>query len=161
MEEAPVFYGLIKRVLAALERENVRYVVFGAVALSLLGLARATEDLDIFIEATEENIAALKRALRSVFDDANIDEITSDDLLGDYPSVRYVPPVGAFYMDILTRLGEAYRYDNLESQRVEFEGVTVTVVTPKMLYDMKRRTVRPKDWGDALRLKSQFRLEDE
>ena len=31
-----------KNVLAALERERVDYLVFGAVALNLLGLARAT-----------------------------------------------------------------------------------------------------------------------
>ena len=35
-------------VLRALEREGVRYKVVGAVALALVGLPRATQDLDIF-----------------------------------------------------------------------------------------------------------------
>lgn len=60
---------LIKRILMALEREEVRYVVFGAVAINLLGLARATEDLDLFIAPEPENIERLKRALHSVFAD--------------------------------------------------------------------------------------------
>jgi hypothetical protein len=42
-----VDYEIIKRVLAALEREGVRYVVFGAAALNCHGLARFTEDLDL------------------------------------------------------------------------------------------------------------------
>jgi hypothetical protein len=40
-----VDYELTKRVLAEFERHHVDYVVFGAVAVNLQGLARATEDL--------------------------------------------------------------------------------------------------------------------
>ena len=42
-------YEAVQRVLEALEREGVRYVMFGAAALNLLGLARFTEDLDLFV----------------------------------------------------------------------------------------------------------------
>jgi hypothetical protein len=56
-----------KRVLAALEREGVRYAVFGGGALNLLGLARFTKDLDLFIAPEANNVAHLKRALLSVF----------------------------------------------------------------------------------------------
>jgi hypothetical protein len=37
-------YELTKQILAALEREGVQYVVFGAVALALHGLPRAWGD---------------------------------------------------------------------------------------------------------------------
>jgi hypothetical protein len=73
-------YDITMKVLAALVREQVRYVVFGAVALNLLGLPRATEDLDIFIEPRRENVERLKAALRSVFEDPCIEEITADTL---------------------------------------------------------------------------------
>lgn len=53
-------YDLTRKVLAALEREEVKYVVFGAVALALHGLPRATEDLDIFIAPEPDNIERLK-----------------------------------------------------------------------------------------------------
>lgn len=149
---------VIKSVLAALEREQVQYVVFGAVALNLLGLARATEDLDIFIAPTAENVERLKVALRSVFDDPEIDQITSEDLLGDYPAVRYAPPDGTFYLDILTRLGDAFAWRDLESQRVELAGLDVTVTTPRMLYRMKKDTLRAKDRGDAEMLRQHFGL---
>lgn len=152
---------LTKQVLAALEAEQAEYVVFGAVAMALHGLARNTEDLDIFIAPTRENVERVKAALRRVFEDPEIDGITADDLLGDYPAVAYGPPTGTFHIDILTRLGELFSYEMLSAERVDLEGLSVRVVTPRMLYDMKRGTVRPKDWGDAARLAKRFGLKDE
>ncbi len=101
-------YDFTKRVLAALEQHQVHYAVFGAVALNLHGLARFTADLDIFVEPTAENIERLRTALKSVVDDPAIDEISADDLLGEYPAVQYNPPGAEFHIDILTRLGEVY-----------------------------------------------------
>ncbi len=152
--------SLIQQVLAALEREHVQYVVFGAVAMALHGLPRATEDLDLFIAPERDNIDRLKRALRSVFDDPHIDEITAEDLLGEYPAIQYGPPDGPFHIDILTRLGELYDFDGLEKQRIAFGSVEVCVVTARMLYRMKRATIRPKDHVDAQRIAHRFGIEE-
>jgi hypothetical protein len=153
-------FELTKKVLVALEEHGVKYVVFGAVALALHGLPRATEDLDVFVAPERDNIERLKAALRSVFDDPCIDEITADDLLGDYPAVQYVPPSGNFHIDILTRLGEIFDFANLESERVDLDGIPVSAVTPGMLYRMKRDTARPKDWADAQRIARRFGLKE-
>src|SRR4051812_30296359 len=99
-------HDVLTRLLAAFERRQVRYAIFGAIALNLHGVTRATEDLDVFIAPVAENVERLKDALRDVFDDPHISEITSADLLGEYPAVQYVPPEGAFHVDILTRLGD-------------------------------------------------------
>ncbi len=149
-----------KQVFAAFEREGVSYVVFGAVALNLVGLARATEDLDLFVEPTAENIERVKAALRSVFADPAIEEISLEDLLGDYPAVQYVPPTGDFHLDILTRLGEAFQFKDLEAIEVELGGLRVPVASPKTLYHMKRDTIRAKDRGDAEALRRRFGLSE-
>ncbi len=154
-------YDVTRRVLEALERTGVRYVVIGGVALNLHGLPRATEDLDIFVAPESDNIERLKMALRSVYDDPCIDEITAADLLGDYPAVQYVPPTGDFHIDILTRLGERFDFKSLASERVDLAGLAVSIVTPRTLYRMKRGTVRPKDHVDAERVAKRFHLEDE
>ncbi len=154
-------YEVIKRVLAALESRGVKYVIFGAVALNLHGLARATEDLDIFIAPEEANIDRLKMALRDVFDDPEIEHITALDLLGEYPAVQYNPPEGAFHIDILTRLGEAFTFSDLELERVPYQDLTVTVVSPRTLYKMKKDTVRLKDRADAELLRQRFHLDQD
>lgn len=133
----------------AMNDEGVEYVTFGAIALWTHGIVRATEDADFFIAPTEANVERLKRALRSVWNDPNIDEISAEELLGDYPSVRYGPPDTELYFDFLTRLGEIYSYDNVRWEVREIEGVPIRVVTAEQLYEMKRDTVRPKDRIDA------------
>ncbi len=154
-------YHLTRRVLEALHRHGVAYKVFGAVALNLHGLARATEDLDIFIAPEVENVARLRDALREVFEDPSIDEITAEDLLGEYPAVQYAPPSEGFHIDILTKLGERFDFAGLEAEIVDFDGIPVCVVTARTLYTMKKDTVRAKDRGDAELLARRFRLEDE
>lgn len=148
-------------VVASLNDEGVRYVVIGGVALNVHGLVRATEDLDVFVEPTPENISALRRALRRVWDDPSIDEITAEDLCGDYPAVRYGPPDATLPLDILTRLGEAVRYDELEVEVATMEGVQVRVATPRTLLRLKANTVRPQDRVDAFALCSAFDLDPE
>ena len=154
-------YEQTKKVLAALEQEKVCYVIIGGVALNLLGLPRATQDLDLFIAPDRENIARLRKALHLVFDDASIDEISAEDLLGEYPAVQYVPPSGTFTIDILTRLGKAFKFNDLESQRINFEELTISVVTAQTLYQMKKGTVRPRDWDDAASLKQRFKIKED
>lgn len=149
---------LLERIFEALRLEEVRYAVFGGIALNLHGIVRTTEDLDLFIAPTAENVERLKAALRSVFRDPAIDGIAASDLLGDYPAVAYVPEEGPFHIDILTRLGEAFRFEDLETEQVAFKGTTVPVVTPRMLHRMKRDTVRPKDRLDAEELRRRFDL---
>lgn len=152
---------VVLKVLTAFERENVRYKVVGAVAINLLGLARGTDDLDIFIEPAVENIERLKRALKSVFHDSSIDEISSEELLGDYPAVQYNPPEGMFHIDIVHRLGEAFHYDDIEVEVLDVEGIQVPVATPRMIYRMKKDTVRLQDRADAERLREHFKIEEE
>ena len=152
----------ILRVLRAFEEEDLEYVLIGAAAMGFHGVVRATEDLDLFIRATAENVERLKSALRRAYsNDANIDEISADELLGDYPDVRYYPPSGDLYFDIMTRLGQAAAYDTVESEIIEIEGIRVSVATPSALYRLKKDTVRPLDRQDAEALKQHFDLEEE
>ena len=145
----------------ALNREGVEYAVVGAVALGLHGLARATEDLDLFVRPTADNVARLRRALSAVWSDPEIDAIVASDLAGDYPTIRYGPPDGSFTLDLLSRLGERFSYEDIETATVELEGESVRAATPRMLYVMKRDTLRPQDRADAAALRRTFDIEDE
>lgn len=144
--------------LEAFASEGVAYKVIGGVAMNLRGVTRATEDLDIFVRADAENIGRLRRALHANFHDPHIDEITSDDLAGEYPAVQYIPPNGLFHLDILARLGEQWAYDDIETTDVLFGGVVVPVATPAALVQMKSGTIRPQDHVDAARLRARFGL---
>lgn len=152
----------IIRVLRAFEERGLEYVLIGASAMAFHGLVRATEDLDLFIRATPENIERLRQALRDAYDnDPHIDEISSADLLGDYPAIRYYPPTGDIYLDVLTRLGESARFETVEAEVRKIEDTEVRIATPAALYRMKKGTVREKDRMDAAALREQFELHNE
>jgi hypothetical protein len=146
-------------VFRALETHQVDYIVVGAVAINLLGLPRGTKDLDLFIRPTHDNVDRLRRALRSVWDDPELDALSADDLAGDYPAVQYGPPDDSFRLDIMARLGEAFAYEDLEAEERIVDGVRVRVATPATLYRMKRGTVRLQDRADAARLREHFGLD--
>ena len=147
------------RVLEAFETAGLEYVLIGATAMAFHGVVRATEDIDLVLRATPENIERLRTALRSAYDDdPNINAITADDLLGDYPAVRYYPPSGDLFFDILTRLGEVASFDSIAMEYKEVEGIRVRVATPAALYRLKRNTVRPLDRQDAETLRQRFHL---
>ena len=151
-----------KRVLAAFQREEVRYVLIGAMAMAAQGLIRATRDIDFFVSPDRDNVERLRRALKSVFEgDPNVDEITAEDLAGDYPAIEYTPPHGRYSLDILSRLGEAFRFEDLESEVLVIDGVSIHVATPAQLYRMKKSTVRPQDQIDAQAIRERFKLEEE
>jgi hypothetical protein len=81
--------------------------------------------------------------------------------LGDYPAVRYYPPEGDLFFDILTRLGETVSFDSVESEVKTLEGIRVNVATARALYRLKKDTVRPIDKRDAAALRERFNLDEE
>jgi hypothetical protein len=151
----------VLRVLGAFEATGLEYVLIGAAAMGIHGLVRATEDLDLFIRATPDNVQRLRAALKSAYDDdPHIDEITAGDLLGEYPAVRYYPPSGDLYIDVMTRLGDSASFDTVDATVIDVAGIRVRVATPLGLYRLKKDTVRAKDRQDAEAIRQRFALED-
>lgn len=126
------------------------------------GIVRATEDIDVMLHATPENLERLRSALRAAYPgDPYVDELKPEDWLGDYPVVRYAPQKSSLLMDLMTRLGDAATFDSIESEIKEVDGVRVRVATPRALYRLKRGTLRPLDHQDARMLADAFGLKEE
>jgi len=87
--------------------------------------------------------------------------VDRDELLGDYPAVRYYPPSGDLYFDVMTRLGEFASYETVAAEIKDVEGIGVRLATPAALYHLKRDTVRPLDRQDAEALRRRFDLSKE
>lgn len=146
-------------VIRAFERARVEYILVGGVAVNLHGIVRATEDIDFFVRPEAANVDRLKQALRSLWDDPEIDEIRFEDF-ETYPTLRYGPPGEGLVIDILTSLGTAFRFEDLEAETLTVEDVSVRVATPATLVRMKRNTIRPIDEADAAALARIFRIGD-
>jgi hypothetical protein len=145
-------------VLNALQKEHVDYVLIGGFAIVLHGGTRFTEDMDIFVKTTEENILRLRKALDSVFHDASINEITLPEI-NNYAVIRY-GTTDDFAIDIIGKLGEAFSYEDISYQEVIVEGKKVRLATIESLYKLKEKTYRAVDQSDLLFLAEKMRSRD-
>ncbi|MFQ5708303.1 MAG: nucleotidyl transferase AbiEii/AbiGii toxin family protein [bacterium] len=138
-----------KKVLKALHEYEVEYVLIGGFAVALQGVERFTKDLDIFIRNEPANIRKLKQALHSVFNDSAIEEIDEHETC---PVVRYGTP-DDYYIDILSGIGEAFTFDDLEYEVIRREGIDIRIATIETMIKLKESTIRLQDKADALDLK--------
>jgi predicted nucleotidyltransferase len=134
--------------LRSLNAHKARYVVIGATAFPIHGYARATLDVDIFIEPTEENASRVRRALVEFGYD--LTDVTVQDLLTKKVLIRqYVLEVdvhpfvmGATFEEVWGRRVE----DRIGETPAGFASLAD-------LIRMKEAAGRPKDLEDLRALR--------
>jgi hypothetical protein len=139
----------------ALNAEGARYVLIGGFAVLLHGLVRTTKDIDLLVDASDENIRAVKRALGTLPDDA-ASQVADDDVR-NYTVVRVADEI---VVDLLARAC-GIDYQEAIAGGVEFrdlEGVQIPLASKELLIRMKD-TVRESDRADVRFLK--LRIEEE
>jgi hypothetical protein len=139
------------RIIDSLNENEVNYIIVGGTATIIHGLPRMTENIDLVIKMNENNVDKLSKALKSIFDDENIDEITYDELK-EFSVIRYISPSDDM-IDIKGNWGVAFDYDKIQKERKEISGREVIVATSKALLAMKSNTYREKDKIDVIYLR--------
>jgi hypothetical protein len=126
-----------------LNAEGARYLVVGATAMQLWGTTRATRDVDILIEPTEDNAARVLRALAGLGFGLASEHLAKDvathavTMIGDNPNV-----------DILTRAWNVSWTDAApRATTFQIEGVDVPTASIDDLIESKR-TGRLQDAAD-------------
>jgi hypothetical protein len=157
---ARVEFALFQKILQALAAARFDYILVGGVAVNLHGVVRATEDIDLFVRLDHGNVERLKAALKAVWDDPELDTFTAADLEGDYPTLRYAPPNTELVVDILTRIGTQFAFDDLEFEVIDVEGTPARVATIRSLIEMKRATLRAIDRADVEALTTRLPREE-
>jgi predicted nucleotidyltransferase len=150
---------ILGKIFDALNRHGVRYALFGGLAVGAHGLARTTKDVDLFLASSPGNVEAAVAALRELFDDPDLAEITPSEM-EKYGLIRYGLPQHDFVIDLTTRLGEAVRFEDLEIESIDFLGVSVPVVSARTLIRLKVAAGRPQDLADVLRLRERYGLDE-
>lgn len=133
----------IAQVCSRLNAESARYVVVGASAMQLWGTTRATRDIDILIDPTEENAERVLRALSQLGFGIAADFVPKDvisrvvTMIGDIPNV-----------DILTRAWNVRWVEaTLRATAFDVEGVSIPTASIEDLIASKQ-TGRLQDAAD-------------
>ena len=137
---------------AALNAHEVRYLVVGGMAIIQQGFLRATEDIDLLIESSVQNIERVRSAL-SILPDQAVLEMQPQDLI-DYTVVRIADEIIVDLM--LKTCGISYAEARDEIEMVEIEGTSIPFASAKLLVRMKN-TGREKDALDLTYLQNKLR----
>ena len=136
------------RVCSLLNTYSAKYLVIGGHACILHGLVRTTEDVDILVEDSEENLKRVIAAL-SEMEDGAAKELTPRDLLENVvvkiaDEVQVDVSRSAWRISFNDAIGSALN--------VEIDGVDVPYVDLKTLIATKE-TPRERDRADTVGLK--------
>ena len=119
------------------------YLIIGAQALAAHGYIRATEDLDILIRPTEENVARVRAALEAFGYD------TTDATLEDFLSKKVLFRQYVYDIDIHPSASGVETMAALHNRIAGvFEGVPTHYASLDDLIQMKRAAGRPQDLID-------------
>ncbi|HEY6326512.1 MAG TPA: hypothetical protein VIW73_08410 [Candidatus Cybelea sp.] len=146
MELNPDFSDLLRAFLSG----GVEFLVVGAHALSVHDRARATKDLDVWIQPTRENAQRVWRALASF--GAPLHSLTVEDLI-DEDTVFQIG-VAPIRIDVLTSI-TGVDFEEAWPKRIEVErdGLLVPFIGVDEFLKNKDATGRDQDRVDAARVR--------
>jgi predicted nucleotidyltransferase len=142
-----------EKLLANLARAEVKFIVVGGVAVALNGFVRTTDDVDILIERSQENVQRLLEALAS-FGAGHAAELSLQDFGEEEGAVRVIEE---FPLDIFTVMrGHSYHDLVGRVRETSIRGRTIHFLDAEGLIRLKRDSAREKDQIDISALRKQI-----
>ncbi len=140
-ESRPPTIDDLVNVCKELNKEKVKYLLIGGFAINYYGLARDTEDIELLVEPSEENILKIKKALSFLPYNA-VREISPDDI-EKYEVVRVADEI---IIDLLKKACDI-TYDKANIEYLELKGAFVPIADIATMIETKQG-IRPRDKDD-------------
>ena len=122
---------------------GAKYIVVGGFAIIQHGFARATEDIDLLIDTSPENVGRVKMAMMALPDGA-VREVSAED----FKECLVVRVGDEFVVDLMRQAcGIDYQEASGDVQVMAVCGVPIPFASAKLLWRMKQ-TYRDKDAAD-------------
>ena len=160
---------IYEEILTAFQKEKVKYVLVGGIALNLLGGLRTTSDLDILVEMSDSNLKKVVRILTkqgySVRQPVDPFGIADAKIRRDWIQNKHMKAFN-FYkdrefqeVDLIIETPVSYEQAQKTALRIRCEGVVLPVISIDNLIKMKQKASREIDQIDIKELKQiqQFR----
>jgi len=141
--------GPFEKLLVALSRADVRYLVVGGVACALNGFTRTTEDVDLLIDGERGNVVKLLGVLAQ-FGDGHARELRVEDFSDEEGAIRLIED---YPIDMFTRMGGRKYADMLRFRKVHDGAAPIPFVDAEGLILLKGGSLRERDRIDVEVLK--------
>jgi len=154
-----------KKLFSSLNKESVRYMVAGGIAVNLYGIERATADIDIVVNLEKRNLSKFIRVAKKLGLKPKV-PVTLNDFTDSEKRKSWIVDKGMmvfslydtknpfFLIDIFVEV--PFDFDEVYKQRkrIKFEDTIIPVVPIKTLIEMKKKSGRPQDRADVFYLKN-------
>ena len=138
---SPDFLDIVR----ALSEADTRFIVVGAYAVNLYVDPRATGDLDIWVEPSQENAEKVLRALQEF--GAPLTGLSESDFAK--PGITFQIGVSPLRIDILTEISGVKFSEAWDDRAMHpFGPFTIPFLGKETLIRNKRAAARPKDLAD-------------
>ena len=140
-----------EKLLAKLVRAEVKFIIVGGVAVALNGFVRTTEDIDILIEASAENITRLLDELGN-FGEGHARELSPADFSDSEGAIRIIED---FPLDVFSMM-RGKRYADLvgSTKTTRIDDVEVPYLNSEALIALKSDSQRDQDRIDVSALRA-------
>ncbi|HXI73928.1 MAG TPA: DUF6036 family nucleotidyltransferase [Verrucomicrobiae bacterium] len=136
--------------LVELARAGVDFAAVGGVAISLNGFVRATEDVDIIVQSSPENLRRLLDCLKN-WGEGWARELKIEDFAVEEGSIRVME---SFDLDIFVKMrGKTLDDFRPNLRHFDSEGVRIAYLSPADLIFLKQDSWREKDQLDVSAMK--------
>jgi len=142
-----------EKLLALLAEAGVQFIVVGGVAVTLNGYVRLTEDVDILLESSQENIGRFLDTMGG-YGEGFARELSPGDFTNEEGAIRIVEEIEQCQVDVFTRMSGQHYEDLLVDAETLRTGLReIRYASRAALIRLKERSVREKDRLDVLALR--------
>lgn len=146
---------------STLAKYHVRYIMIGGFAVNMHKFYRATVDIDLYIDDTNENRVQLGKALEEL----GISTREIIERMQFIPGWSMISLMSGFPLDMMTKVKglEYMSFDQCYelSSSVEIDNIPVKFLHLNHLLESKRAANRPKDQIDVLALEEIKKAKEE
>jgi len=154
---------LYEEILREFQKQKVKYVIVGGIAVNLLGSLRSTADMDILVEMSDSNLKKVVGILRNngyrVKQQVDPIGIADASTRKDWICNRHMKAFN-FYkedelkeVDIIIKSSVSFEEAKKNPVRIKIDGVILPVISIDNLIKMKKNTGRNIDKLDIQELK--------
>lgn len=133
--------------ISALNESGARYLVIGGAAMLLSGMTRTPRDYDIWLDAAQSNVAAVRCAFEKLGEEFlgfGLDDLVRQNSLS--PLVETIFSFSAYSIDYRLRAhGPLFEDAYSRKKNLSWDVFVISMID---LYTMKQATLRPIDVDD-------------
>ncbi|MEN3046353.1 MAG: hypothetical protein ABDH49_05170 [Candidatus Hydrothermales bacterium] len=144
------------KILYTLEKEKIKYIITGGVAVIIYGYLRTTKDVDLILDFKKDNVERFLKIVKKFgfiprvpFDFKRLIDKKEREKIIEEKGAKVFTFINPYDPFISIDIHLEYDYSKIKRRRIKFKDTYLKVVAFDELIKMKRKAGRPQDIIDV------------